>query len=601
MIEIIYALSVLILFTLGILTKKKKDKIDIITTFFVGVMVLFCYNIIECLTLRIFTKSIELLPLTIINFIISALILYKIIKDKEIQKFYILKKDIFAVLTIIIITLIVLFLNFGMPFKISFICTDASNHYEMATDFYRTGEIKIGSIPGTSINYGLVFKVFFKFIDTFDGYKVFIILEMIKLIFSAVLFYLTIKKFTKTKISYFIGIVLTLIYMLAYPLNGVLSGFVYLQMAVNIISAIFIIMVNYEIINNKLKNFLLFMLTFGLMFTYYILVPPVYIAIFLYELKGFKENKKQKIIDVIKIFLIPSIIGILYFIILPKLGIKGSKFDATNTMQSDGYIFVNYFSMFIFFIPYNVYYLGMNISIKNKKIDFLSILLISNVIYIAFAIILKEFNIISEYYLMKCYYLLWLIILTITAVTICNVLKKIDIEKLYKFICVFPIIIYVIFAICFISIKGPSTIRVFSNENENIYSMFNIYRINLGVITHDSFDMVYYSEELKILKEVTKDFNDDTEIFYLAKDISKLWVKSLKLIKKENVLEGYLPNNKESQIRLINVFLAKEKPIYIICLENSFIWEYFNDFIDDIDANFNIIAISECFLNKANS
>ena len=95
--------------------------------------------------------------------------------------------------------------------------------------------------------------------------------------------------------SYIIAIILSCIYMLSYPLNGMLSGFVYLQMAVNIVNAILIVMENYKQIHNK--NVVLFLLTFGLMFTYYILVPPVFVAIFLYELKGFKENKLKWLIQ----------------------------------------------------------------------------------------------------------------------------------------------------------------------------------------------------------------------------------------------------------------------------------------------------------------
>lgn len=586
--KVIYALSVLIIFTLAILIKKKEEKIDIITSLFVGGIILFCYNILECLTVRIFAKNIELLPLAIINFIISAVLLYKIIKDKSIQKFYIKLKDIFAVLIISVVAITVLLLTFGYPFKISFICTDAANHYEMITDFFMTGEIEPGIIAGSNINYGLIFKVLYDINNKIVGYNIFIILEIIKLIFSGVLFYLTIRKFIKTKFSYFISIVISLLYMLAYPLNGILSGFVYFQIAVNIIGAILIVMTNYEDISNKLKNILLFLLTFGLMFTYYILVPPVYIALFLFELKTFKKSKLTSIINILKIFLIPSLSGILFFIILPKLGMSRNEFKATSVMQLDGYIFVNYFTNFIFFIPFNVYYLIDNI--KKKRIDGLSLILIFNVLYIILAVILKEKNILSRYYAMKPYYTLWLIMLTITAITILNILSS-KIQKAYKFITVIPIVLYIILIITFCTVKGTASIKIFEYKDEDINSMFDIYRINLGIIIHNSFEVTYFDNEIEFICNIGKNFNDDTKIYYQESDITRLWFKNLLLIKEEDDMnKGEIFLDRDSQDKLIDKIKNSEEEIFIVVHDGLYNNLLYRDFNEKLYNNFSIMA-----------
>lgn len=159
--------------------------------------------------------------------------------------------------------------------------------------------------------------------------------------------------------------------MVGYPLNGMLSGFVYLQMAVNIVNTIIIVIINENEMSNKMKNLLLFLLCFGLIFTYYILVPPVYIAIFIYEYIKHRKEKIKFIKNVLEIFLIPCIVAILFFL-MPSI-INKNSFNPTMHMGSElanqGYTFVSYYATFIMFIPFNIYYIINKIG--NRKRIFL--------------------------------------------------------------------------------------------------------------------------------------------------------------------------------------------------------------------------------------
>lgn len=147
-----YLISAIILFTLSILVKRKEEKANFITTFFVNVIIYTCYNVVICMLLKILKIPITLLSLSIVNVITSIIIIFTIIKHKKIQKYYISIKDIIAIILIIIIGLIIAYINFGYPFKISYVTIDAANHYKMSIDFYKNGEIEIGGIPGAYIN-----------------------------------------------------------------------------------------------------------------------------------------------------------------------------------------------------------------------------------------------------------------------------------------------------------------------------------------------------------------------------------------------------------------------------------------------------------------
>ena len=590
MINIIYIISAVTLFILLILIKKKEEKINIITTFFVTTMLFTCYNTIVYLILGISKIRIDLISFTIPNFILLALLICRIVKDKQLQKYYISKKDVLAVVIIALIGIVVSIIIFGFPFNIHFVEVDASNHYGMITEFMENGNLQFKYMPGSYVNYGIIFKLFFNPNLKFSGYHLFVVLEIIKLIYSGILIYLALSSFIKKRINYIIALILSIIYMVAYPLNGMLCGFVYLQMAVNIVNTILIIMVHYNDLTKRLRNLILFLLCFGLIFTYYILVPPVYIAIFLYILKDFKHDKLETIKDELKIFLIPCIAGIMFFVVLPIL-LQPQNFTPSSWMNSqeahDAYIFVSYFSAFIFFLPFNIYHIVSKI--KNKELDFMSLMFIMNILYIVFTIVLMVSGLIARYYVMKSYYMLWLIMLVITGISISNILDK-NIEKAYKLLVVLCFFVYVIGMLYCTFIKGPCSFKIFEREKESINSMYNIYRLNRGIALSENFDLVYTQNELKTLEKVTNNFDNDTKIIFLEDGLNWQWLRRILLIKdnNSNVSSG-LVLGEEKENELIEKIQTDNDKIYIVCHKNLYTTIYFTSIMDKIDKNFNKI------------
>lgn len=578
----IYLISAIILFILSILVKRKEEKANFITTFFVNIIIFTCYNIITCMLLKVLKIPITLLSLSIVNVITSIIIIFIIIKHKKIQKYYISIKDIIAIILIIIIGLIIAYINFGYPFKISYVTIDAANHYKMSTDFYKTGEIEIGSIPGAYINLGIIFKIFLELFGSFNGYKLFIICEIIKLILSGILFYLAINKFVKNKFQSIIAIIFGVIYMVGYPLNGMLSGFVYLQMAINIVNAIIIVVINENEMSNRIKNLLLFLLCFGLIFTYYILVPPVYIAIFIYEYIKYRKEKLKFVKNVLEIFLIPCIVAILFFL-MPSILNQSNLNPAVHmgsAQATQGYTFVSYYATFIIFIPFNIYYIINKIG--NRKKDFLTILISANVIYIIFALILKHFGILARYYCMKPYFMLWLVSLLITVKTIVEILNS-NSEKTYKILVNIVATFYIIGLIvsCLI---GPSSIKVFDNEKETIKSMYNIFKINRGIMLHETFELIYSPEELEILRQATKQLNNK-KVVYFEDGLNKQWLRSLLVDSEDSNIDLY-DNTKEE----IEDYIFNEEEKYVICYKSAYVNKYFTEIIDKLEKELETIV-----------
>ncbi len=82
---IIYTLTVLILFISFILIKKTDKKLNILGFVAITIGVLFCYNTFVCYVLTFFTIPVTLLNLSIINLAISIVLMFFIIRKKQIQ------------------------------------------------------------------------------------------------------------------------------------------------------------------------------------------------------------------------------------------------------------------------------------------------------------------------------------------------------------------------------------------------------------------------------------------------------------------------------------------------------------------------------------
>lgn len=363
--------------------------------------------------------------------------------------------------------------------------------------------------------------------------------------------------------------------MIGYPLNGMLSGFVYLQMAVNIVNAIIIVIINENEISNTMKNLLLFLLCFGLMFTYYILVPPVYIAIFIYEYMKYRKEKIKFVKNVLEIFLIPCIVAISFFL-LPSM-VNQNSFNPTLHMGSElanqGYTFVSYYATFIMFIPFNIYYIINKIG--NRKKDFLTILIMASVLYILFAVILKHFGILARYYCMKPYFMLWLVSLLITIKTIIEILNS-NSEKTYKILVNIVGTFYVI-GLIISCLAGPSNIKVFDNEKETIKSMYNIFKINRGIMLHETFELIYSAEELETLGQAEKQLNNKT-VVYFEDGLNKQWLRNLLIDSKDSNIDLYDNTNEE-----IEEYIFNEEEKYVICYKSAYVNKYFTDTINKLE------------------
>ena len=301
--NIIYIITVVLLLISYLLMPKKEEKLNLIHSIIISVILFLTYNIfITQIMFFIHLKS-TLINLAIINIAISIIFIEKEVKVKKIQKYYINKLDIIAVIIILTSTILIAIMNYGTDIAIKHAVTDAATHYFASDDFYRystlfsresSDTVKWLNCPylmtGAYVNTGIFLKLFKGIIDETFFCKLYFIFDIFIWILSGLLMYTALSIDKKNKKHQILALILTFFYILAYQLNSLFAGFSYLGIGLDIIIGIIAIM-KCEI-TKSYKIISLFLLNLGIMFSYYYFAPVIFLSEFWYILV---TNKKQNI------------------------------------------------------------------------------------------------------------------------------------------------------------------------------------------------------------------------------------------------------------------------------------------------------------------
>lgn len=421
--NIIYVLTIIAIYTIFILIHKTNKKQNLFLWLNISWILILCYNIIVCLIYSLLGILCTILNLTIFNTVILLILGFVLLKNKKIQKYYIKIADIIYALIILSIVVFIAYEQYGFPFNIKYSITDASTHYFFAEQFYEkstllyndNGDI-LGTyqsnfrLPGAYVNEGILFKVFEGILLKID---IFILFDLCVLYLSGILFYYLLKiNIKENKKMNIIICIFSIIYMLGYPLNSMLSGFVYLSLALDIIIALLILisMSEKEELKEKVILPILSLVSFGVFFAYAYFIPIIYISIIIYLVKKNKENNTKffdikNLVTILYLIIIPGILGIAYFIIFPLASQIESE---VSTIGVEGTIYTNYITNYLVFIP--IYIIYFVTSLKRKKENNIGVILF--ILSILFAIILligRQLEIVSNYYFFKNYYIIWIL------------------------------------------------------------------------------------------------------------------------------------------------------------------------------------------------
>ena len=558
--QIIYVLSVLYLFITFFLIKKSKEKISFIKYSFISITTFLCYNAFLCYIFN-------LINIAVVNTAIAGIITYIIVRQKEIQQYRFSKKNILAFVIIVIVGITITFINYGLDINIKYITTDAAVHFSMARYLFQESEMPDALFQtGSYTNTGIIFKIVSPITGFINLSKIFILFDTFTFILMGLALYCAIEKLIKNKFDFILSITVTIMFMLGYPLNSFIFGYVYLQLGVVIIATIINILQYYsEDFDKKFIYISLFFLNFGIFFTYCIFLPIIYIVEFIYiMLKRYRETKKiisvKNIAIILTIFVIPIICGLCQFV-LPHL-IRAGTGDIPAFYSIEGYIYRNCWSNFILLLPVAL------ICIKKKNDDtfiwliFTSILVILMIIYF---ILIRELNI-STYYYYKFNYVLWFMLWYGVIYTLNTS------EGKWKTYANSYILIYAVLAIIWTYMSYVNISKEVFNANENITNAFDIYGINKTIIWDLAED--YTPKEMELLEYVNNNIDlKNSNMLLIVDPRQETWFDGFFNYKNREDLQSTIP------LKDIDKWNNKEFK-YLFILYRSFYYDKYKDKIN---------------------
>lgn len=568
--NIIYILTSLALIISYLLLNKGEKKENLIHSVIISVILFLTYNIFITQVMFFVHLESTLLNLAIVNIAFSAVFITKEIKTKTIQKYYINKLDIIAVIIILGLAITIVIMNYGTNIAVKHAVTDAATHYFASDDFYRystlfsresSDTIKWLNTPylmtGAYVNTGIFLKLFKGIIDETFLVKLYFIFDMFIWMLSGLLMYTALSTNFKNKKHQILALVLTIFYMLAYQLNSLFAGFSYLGVGLDIIIGIIIIMKSEIKTNYKISS--LFLLNLGIMFSYYYFAPVLFLAQLWYILATNKKQNikifsKQNIFEILIALVIPGLIGVIYFIGYPLMQANNKAFDYVGAIATDGFIYEDLImNIFPYLLLSEVYIIYIAFKKKNTFIDKLLYL---TVIFTLLIYMLMKLEFVSSYYYYKIYYMLFLV-LTVSSYEILKIF--VDKGKNVTIIVSGVLIIY--------------SFGIFSAMIlDKNWFVFDIYLTN-GEEIKDDYALIkdkefylfeYYNNNINTMQ------NDDT-LFCKTKGNTgrDRWVYSI--TKNGNNLTNALTNDK---ITTVEKFMENSKYHYFVLLKNDYGGEY---------------------------
>ena len=434
--EILYVLSVIILAVAFMLFKKSDEKLNFIKWLIIFSVSFLGYNIFLGMVLGLLNITSHLWLLSLINLAFSSLLGFKAIKRKEIQKYFVTKLSV--------VGLILIFVIFGVMFfkdlyvhngDITHRAVDSAVHYRAAKHYSDNLKIFINVEDKTFFNFNVMQTgayindgIFMNVINGITGIEhcyIYQAFEVIVLFLSGLALYSCFIDKIETKRGLIGSLVLFGLYIYGYPYNSWIFGFSYLSVGIAMVAMLIPVvemLYSHENVSRKVVIPLIVLLATGLIFSYCLFVPAIFAAICIYcflkdftvEGKTYFKFFKKTTILITSLLLLVTAAGIGYLFI-PTFFIEGQT-NLVDALKIDGEIYEEKYLNFFAYIPFAIMYAFEFVKkFKNKELEYSDVFAVVIVGFYALLNIGLAFGLVSEYYMFKIYYILWIVIFNVTA------------------------------------------------------------------------------------------------------------------------------------------------------------------------------------------
>ena len=522
--NILLLLTNLLIFVLICIIKKTKKDTTLLTNIIISIIIYMMYLPISYFILHSFHIKLISSTLIIFNMFISILLML-LLKKLGIQKYKIERKEIYTSIILLVLTIVFMILLVTVHFNVKFSITDASFHY-LSSKYFAQSDSLVATINKVNTqNFGETFQFFFytnlgtiykifPSLSNIGQYKVFVCYNFFIVYIIGCLFYIVINK--EKKESNIIKQIISILFILGYPLYICLCGFSYWNTGGLLFLFLIYLFDNYELFDKKIISILISSCLFSIFTSYYLFVPVAFFSTMIFLIKQNKKEKKSIkniIIDIIKILFTPGMLGFSYFILPDLIKIGGNYFSGVAT---EGAILTDIIANYILFIPIVFYYLS------SSEDNFIKNVYLYNLVYMTILFSLSLCNLVSSYYFTKVLYVNWILTFILFykgLIYIKNTNK--DFTKIY--------LSFYILLLLVSMVKIDDSIIKKKNEYSNtlvLNRLFSIYDYNIEYIFNRK-RMVFNSKDYEFLMLSTNYANSSNEIFTDFTLGQKRWYEAL--------------------------------------------------------------------------
>ena len=346
--------------------------------------------------------------------------IFFLIKKEGMKQEYVWKKYDFLVIGIVTVAVGAICLEIFSPqLWYCFYNSDAGLHLKEATDIVRSQEVT--KMYFVHLQNAMLVEVIQPFVRIADWYKGYIIGECLFLWFETLFFLAFIRRFTKTKLSKVFGIVITIAYFMGYPFFSFYYSFGYWAVGSMMVGFLVMALRIYEEakVERRYSICMLMLGCFGVMTSYMLFAPITFIAVFVYLMIVAKREGKiftlKNVILALKVFLIPTIMGIGYCFI--GFFVKSGT-SITGALGNQGGIYTEWYMDF-FWTIFPVLFILVR-TLRKKRFTPDAVFFGAYLGFTGVMLFLTLTHHVSTYYYYKTYYPLWMLcwVLTMRAVAV---------------------------------------------------------------------------------------------------------------------------------------------------------------------------------------
>lgn len=565
--SIIYVVSVISVFICFFRFRKSDHILNGVTWSAVTVTITICWIALVAGIISIIHIPVNLISLSICNYFLLGLCLYTQ-KNKPKQSLKWNKWDIIAIIVITVLALSVCLYQHTGTLRIRYFTGDPSTHLKYALKIFDNSSVR-GDMFFSPLNNALLIAVLSPFIKAYQYYKVMILSDICMLILAGVTFYGVICEKVKKGKHKACALVLSIIYVMGYPLNNKALGFFYLGISVTIIMVLCYICDLY--INDRLYHrvalFVMMLLCFGVPICYMLFSPIVYFSVLGCII--YRHRSKVLALDTVKdslaVFLIPTALALYYC-----LGFFFSEgTTVADSLSVGGGIYGEVYANYLFLLPFVISAIIYGIR-RKKNISYIVFLMIFTVSVIGM-IFLVFADKMSIYYFYKFQHPMWLFVCVLCYYGILESINNDKIMSISYGVVVLGVVLLYLFGF---DVKWTDMENEKCNEGKSptFFSIgFEVFTYNKTALqtafpySSDKIDLYYY-----VYNHCRKDGKPVPILAGLENYIDCFWYED---ISRQNMKDYYIWND----IDISKKFFKNKKIKYVTVLYESPLYaEYCN-------------------------